>query len=95
MVRVLSVKRYPEYVFPGMAMRYLAELDQRSVAPSVEAVAATAAFDEPLPERPGDPAETLDLLDRIGSPATMAMAGRRFFGFVIGGALPVSLQMMA
>jgi glutamate/tyrosine decarboxylase-like PLP-dependent enzyme len=73
------------------AKRYLDELDRRGVAPSEEAIAATAAFDEPLPERPGDPAETLELLDRVGSPATMAMAGRRFFGFVIGGAVPVSL----
>jgi glutamate/tyrosine decarboxylase-like PLP-dependent enzyme len=44
-----------------------------------------------LPEEPGDPAETLRLLDEGGSPATMAMAGPRFFGFVIGGALPVAL----
>jgi len=73
------------------AKRYLDELDRRGVAPSEEAIAATAAFDEPLPERPGDPAETLELLDRVGSPATMAMAGRRFFGFVIGGSVPVSL----
>ena len=31
------------------------------------------------------------MLDRIGSPATMGMAGRRFFGFVIGGSLPAAL----
>jgi glutamate/tyrosine decarboxylase-like PLP-dependent enzyme len=31
------------------------------------------------------------LLDEIGSPATMAMAGPRFFGFVIGGALPATV----
>ena len=73
------------------AMRYLDGLAERSVAPTPSAVAAIASFDEPLPERPGDPEATLDLLDRIGSPATMAMAGPRFFGFVIGGALPVSL----
>jgi glutamate/tyrosine decarboxylase-like PLP-dependent enzyme len=33
----------------------------------------------------------LQLLDELGSPATMAMAGSRFFGFVIGGALPAAL----
>ncbi len=30
-------------------------------------------------------------LDEFGSPATMASAGGRFFGFVIGGALPVTV----
>jgi glutamate/tyrosine decarboxylase-like PLP-dependent enzyme len=73
------------------AMRYLDDLAERGVAPTPNAVAAVTSFDEPMPEHPGDPEATLDLLDRIGSPATMAMAGPRFFGFVIGGALPVSL----
>jgi glutamate/tyrosine decarboxylase-like PLP-dependent enzyme len=40
----------------------------------------------------GEPDEaTLALLDDVGSPAVMAMAGPRFFGFVIGGALPVTV----
>ncbi|HUR59909.1 MAG TPA: aminotransferase class V-fold PLP-dependent enzyme [Opitutaceae bacterium] len=73
------------------AIRYLETLDARSVAPSAEAVARVREFDEPLPAGPRNDAETLRLLDEIGSPATMAMAGRRFFGFVIGGSLPVTL----
>ncbi|HTL67776.1 MAG TPA: aminotransferase class V-fold PLP-dependent enzyme [Lacunisphaera sp.] len=73
------------------AIRYLENLDHRSVAPTPAAIAALRAFDEPLPAGPSDPAQTLRLLDEIGSPATTAMAGRRFFGFVIGGSLPVSL----
>jgi glutamate/tyrosine decarboxylase-like PLP-dependent enzyme len=48
-------------------------------------------LDGPMPLDPGDPAETLRLLDDIGSPATMASAGGRFYGFVIGGALPVTV----
>jgi glutamate/tyrosine decarboxylase-like PLP-dependent enzyme len=39
--------------------------------------------------RPDD--EVIALLDEIGSPATMAMAGGRFFGFVIGSSLPVTI----
>jgi glutamate/tyrosine decarboxylase-like PLP-dependent enzyme len=73
------------------AIAYLEHLDARSVAPTADAVARLDAFDEPLPDRPGEPGAVLRLLDEIGSPATMAMAGSRFFGFVIGGALPVAL----
>ena len=73
------------------AIRYLDGLDSRQVAPTASAVAGLSAFDERLPDRPGDPAETLRLLDEVGSPATTAMAGSRYFGFVIGGSLPVTL----
>ena len=73
------------------AIRYLEEIQGRRVAPDAEAVRALTELDEPLTERAGDPARTLELLDRIVSPATLAMAGPRFFGFVIGGALPVGL----
>src|SRR5687768_4165017 len=73
------------------AQRYLETLSERRVGPSPAAVAALSALREPLPAHPTDPAEVLRLLDEIGSPATMAMAGPRFFGFVIGGALPVTV----
>jgi glutamate/tyrosine decarboxylase-like PLP-dependent enzyme len=73
------------------AQRYLEGLDTRKVAPDAAAVAALDALDGALPDAPSDPHETIALLDRHGSPATMAMAGQRFFGFVIGGSLPVAL----
>ncbi len=73
------------------ASRYLTEIETRAVAPTPAALAALATLDTPLPEGPSDPAGTLRLLDEIGSPATMGMAGPRFFGFVIGGSLPASL----
>jgi glutamate/tyrosine decarboxylase-like PLP-dependent enzyme len=73
------------------AVRYLDGIQERGVAPSPESVAGLERFDEPLPERPTDPERVLELLDEIGSPATMAMAGSRFFGFVIGGSLPAAL----
>ncbi len=73
------------------AIRYLEGLDARGVAPTPAAISGLERFDEPLPAGPSDPAATLRLLDEVGSPATTAMAGARFFGFVIGGSLPVTL----
>lgn len=73
------------------AITYLEELENRSVAPSLEAVANLERLDEPLPYGPTTPEQVLKQLDELCSPATMAMAGPRFFGFVIGGALPVTL----
>jgi glutamate/tyrosine decarboxylase-like PLP-dependent enzyme len=73
------------------AISYLEGLAARRVAPSSEAIAKLDRLEEPLAEGPTPPEQVLDLLDEVCSPATMAMAGPRFFGFVIGGALPVSL----
>jgi glutamate/tyrosine decarboxylase-like PLP-dependent enzyme len=63
----------------------------RAVVPGAAAVAAVDRFIEPLPEDGKPDEEVLALLDEIGSPATMAMAGGRFFGFVIGSSLPVTV----
>jgi len=73
------------------AARYLDALEDRPVAPSPAAVAALAELDRPLPDAPVEPAAVLEELDRLGTPATTAMAGPRFFGFVIGGSLPAAL----
>ena len=75
----------------GRAVRYLADLDERPVAPGGAALAGLARFDEPLPEVAGDPAATLALLDEAGSAATVASSGGRYFGFVIGGSYPVAV----
>jgi glutamate/tyrosine decarboxylase-like PLP-dependent enzyme len=71
--------------------RYLQQLEQRAVAPTGAALEALRRLDTPLPAIGVAPAQTLALLDEVVSPATMAMAGPRFFGFVIGGSLPATL----
>jgi glutamate/tyrosine decarboxylase-like PLP-dependent enzyme len=73
------------------AAHYLATLGTRAVAPTAEARTRLARFDEPLPDQPTNAEDVLTLLDAIGSPATMASAGPRFFGFVVGGSLPAAL----
>lgn len=73
------------------AARYLESLNDRPVAPPAHAVQALSAFDVPLQEDPIDPRAVLSELDERGTPGTMAMAGPRFFGFVIGGSLPAAL----
>jgi glutamate/tyrosine decarboxylase-like PLP-dependent enzyme len=73
------------------ATDYLTGLPERRVAPSPEAVERLAELFAPLPEEPTDPETVLALLDEIGSPATVASAGGRYFGFVTGGSLPVTL----
>lgn len=90
---------------PGIALSeaaLLADAARRSIAyrgavptqrvfPSADAIAALVAFDGDLPPRGLPDAEILDRLDRVGSPATVAIAGGRYFGFVNGGSLPVAV----
>lgn len=73
------------------AISYLESVQHRSVQPLPEAVERLRALDEPLPDAPSNAHDVLARLDELVSPATMAMAGPRFFGFVIGGSLPVAL----
>src|SRR5271157_1759553 len=73
------------------ASRYLESLNTRSVAPQAQALAALARFDQAFPEHTTSAEAVLAELDEVGSPATMASAGGRFFGFVTGGALPATV----
>ena len=73
------------------AIRYREEIMDRSVIPSPEAIERLKEFDIPLPDNPVNPDNVIKMLDEIGSPATIGISGGRFFGFVIGGSLPVSV----
>ncbi len=75
----------------ALAADYLDSLPTRGVAPSTDALEGLRAFERPFPEQPSDPVAVLRELHARGSPATIASAGGRFFGFVVGGSLPAAL----
>jgi glutamate/tyrosine decarboxylase-like PLP-dependent enzyme len=73
------------------AARYLEGLHDRRVSPSQSSLQRLSDLDHPFPESPTRPETVLEILDTVGSPATVANAGGRFFGFVLGGSLPAAL----
>jgi glutamate/tyrosine decarboxylase-like PLP-dependent enzyme len=70
---------------------YLEEIGKRKVYPTSAALSALARFREPFPDLPSRAVNVIRMLDEIGSPATVATTGGRYFGFVIGATLPGSL----
>jgi glutamate/tyrosine decarboxylase-like PLP-dependent enzyme len=72
-------------------MRYAETIRERRISPSPEAIEALRAFDEPFPDSPTPPEDIICQLDELGSPATVASTGSRYFGFVTGGILPAAM----
>ena len=75
----------------GYAYEYADGAAQRNVFPSKQALANLEQFVEDLPASSGDATAILKQLHQYGSPATTAQTGGRYFGFVNGGILPVTL----
>lgn len=73
------------------AIRYLEGVNQRRVYPASEARKRLDELDFDLPEGPTSPEQVLKTLDEVGSPATVASAGGRYYGFVTGGSLPATV----
>jgi glutamate/tyrosine decarboxylase-like PLP-dependent enzyme len=74
-----------------LAAEYLESLEDRPVFPQVSAEELRAALGGPLPETPTDPQEVVEALARAADPGLVAMGSGRYFGFVIGGAVPAAL----
>ncbi|TCL68556.1 glutamate/tyrosine decarboxylase-like PLP-dependent enzyme [Hydrogenispora ethanolica] len=73
------------------AVSYMCQILDQPVFPGPGAIDGLDVFREPLPVHSGDPYEILGRLHHYGSPATVAQTGGRYFGFVNGGIIPVSL----
>ncbi len=72
------------------AEAWLRSMTDRPVPPSVDADEVVRRLGD-LPEGPTPAAEVVDLLAEVCEPGLVAIPSGRFFGMVIGGALPAAL----
>jgi glutamate/tyrosine decarboxylase-like PLP-dependent enzyme len=74
-----------------LAADFLESLDERPVFPTTPVEELAAALGGALPDEPSDPLEVVELLAREADRGVVATAGPRYFGYVIGGALPATV----
>src|SRR5688572_25699506 len=75
----------------ALAGEYLAGLAERPVGAREDASTVAARLRVPLPEGGEDALTVVERLARDVDQGLVASAGPRYFGFVIGGAVPASL----
>ena len=73
------------------ATAYLETVEERPVREAAGLEELRAALGGPLPEHPVDPEQVIAELIEAAEPGVVAIAGNRYFGFVIGGTLPSAL----
>jgi glutamate/tyrosine decarboxylase-like PLP-dependent enzyme len=74
-----------------LAADFLESLETRRVFPSASAEELRAELGMPLPKEPTPDAAVLEDLADAGERGVVALPSGRYFGFVIGGALPAAL----
>ena len=73
------------------AADFIETLDERPIRPEADVEELTTALGGPLPEDGMDPRAVVAALVEDASPGIVGIPSGRFFGFVIGGALPGAL----
>jgi glutamate/tyrosine decarboxylase-like PLP-dependent enzyme len=73
------------------ASAFLEDLPHRSIRPSATLQDMRDAFDKPLPDAGMDAATLIKELSMAAEPGLLATPSGRFFGFVIGGAMPATV----
>jgi glutamate/tyrosine decarboxylase-like PLP-dependent enzyme len=73
------------------AADFLETLDERPVFPHVDVDELREALGGPLPDGPTDPGTVIDDLVAGAGPGVVATPSGRYFGFVIGGAVPAAV----
>jgi glutamate/tyrosine decarboxylase-like PLP-dependent enzyme len=74
-----------------IAAAYLDTLDERPIFPDVTPEQLRDMLGGPLPEEPLPPGQVVEELAAGVEPGVVGMGSGRYFGFVIGGALPAAL----
>jgi glutamate/tyrosine decarboxylase-like PLP-dependent enzyme len=74
-----------------LAIDFLSSLNARPVGARATRDELLATLGGPLPDEGSPASEVIESLARAADPGLVAMAGPRFFGFVIGGSLPAAL----
>jgi glutamate/tyrosine decarboxylase-like PLP-dependent enzyme len=75
----------------GQARSWFASLPTRPVRASASSDQLRHSLGGPLPENGRSPADVIRVLAGAGASGTIASAGPRYFGFVVGGSVPAAL----
>lgn len=73
------------------AFSYADNIDKMDVYPSEENLKKLEVFNESIPQQSTSSENIISQLNKFGSPATISQTGGRYFGFVNGGTIPVSV----